>query len=124
MAVFLQIPEGDLDLVNGDFAFVEGADEIRQSILSRFRFFLGEWFLDRREGVPYYRDVFVKNPDRAVVRSVFAQVLVGTPGVLSVNRFEIQFDAKERTIRFDFEVYVDNGTIVVLPEDDTFIVRV
>lgn len=124
MAVFQLIPEGDLELVNGDFVFVDGVEELRQAILSRFRFFLGEWFLDLREGVPYYRDVLVKNPDVNLVRSVFRQVLASTPGVLSILRFDLRFDAEARTLSFDFAVQGADGPIAVSPDNDDFIVRV
>lgn len=123
MAVVHLIPEGDLELVNGDFRMASGSEMVRQTILSRFRYFLGEWFLDLREGVPYYRDVLVKNPDIEVVRSVFRRVLVSTPGVLSVLRFDLSFDFEERTLTFDFEVASTYGPIAVSPDDDAFIVR-
>lgn len=123
MAVIQEIPEGDLALENGNFVFIDGSKLVRQTILARFRFFLGEWFLDVREGVPYYRDVLVKSPDRSIVRSIFEQVLAGTPGVLAVLSFDLVFDAEARTIRFAFEVQSTDGVITVDPNDDEFIVR-
>lgn len=124
MAVTQVIPEGDLELENGDFVWIEGSELVRQTILARFRFFLGEWFLDTREGVPYFRDILVKSPDRDIIRSVFSQVLVDTPGVLSVLSFDLFYDEQERTIRFAFEVQSTDDTIVVSPDDDAFVVRV
>lgn len=124
MAVIQVIPEGDIALGDdGDFAFVDGSRHVLQTILARFRFFLGEWFLDTREGVPYYRDILIKNPDRSVVRSVFMQVLETTPGVLSVLSFDIVYDERERTIRFSFEVQSTDGVVTVTPGDDAFVVR-
>lgn len=124
MAVTAVIPEGDLDIENGGFVWIEGSELVRQSILARFRFFLGEWFLDTREGVPYFRDILVKSPDRDIVRSVFRQVLADTPGVLDILKFDLDFDTKERTIRFTFEVQSTDDVIVVNPDDDAFVVRV
>lgn len=124
MAVIVVIPEGDLALVNGNFVQVDGSRMVRQTLIARFRMFLGEFFLDTREGVPYYRDILVKNPDREVVRSVFRQVLEGTPGVLEILSFEIIYDEQERTIRFSFEVQSTDGVIAVSPDDDAFVVRI
>ena len=123
MAVIHLIPEGDLALEGGNFVMAIGAEMIRQAIRSRFRFFLGEWFLDLREGVPYYRDVLVKNPDVLIVRSVFRRVLETTPGVLSILRFDLLYEAEIRTLRFDFEVQSTDGPITVSPDDDSFVVR-
>jgi hypothetical protein len=124
MAIIQVIPAGDLALVNGNFVQIDGSQMTRQSLIARFRMFLGEWFLDQREGVPYYRDILVKNPDREVVRSVFRQVLAGTPGVLEILSFEVVFDERERTIRFSFEVQSTDGVISVSPDDDAFVVRI
>jgi len=123
MAVIQVIPEGDLALENGNFVMLDGADFVRQTIQARFRFFLGEWFLDTREGVPYYRDILIKSPDPSVVRSIFSQVLSDTPGVLAVPRFELIFDAKARTISFSFVAQTTDDVIVVNHDDDAFIVR-
>ncbi len=124
MAVFQLIPEGDLELdAGGDFVFIDGSELVRQNIAARFRFFLGEWFLDTREGVPYYRDILVKSPDPAVVRSIFSQVLADTPGVLAILSFDLVFDARERTVRFSFEVQATDDVISVDPNDDEFVLR-
>jgi hypothetical protein len=123
MAVFQLIPAGDLALSGGDFVWQEGIEHTRQVIAARFRFFLGEWFLDLREGVPYYRDVLVKNPDREVVRSVFRNVLKTTPRVLEITRFDLRLDTTTRTLSFDFACQTEDGPIAVSPTDDAFIVR-
>lgn len=123
MAVFQLIPENDLLLENGDFVMVDGSRLVRQTIASRFRFYLGEWFLDVREGVPYYRDILVKNPDLDVVRSTFRQVLTTTPGVLDVLSFSLTFDPHDRVLHFAFEVQSTDGPIEVVAEDEDFIIR-
>lgn len=105
------IPAGDLALVEGDFREVEGSLEVRQNIETRYRFFLGEWFLDQREGVPWYRDVFGKNIDRELARSVLLQVLEQTPGVLAVDTFELTFDEQNRKIDLSFVAQTSDGPV-------------
>lgn len=127
MAVLRIIPAGDLAIVNGDLFVLGKTPEtrvqyIRQKIAARFKFFLAEWFLDEREGVPYYREVFVKNPNIPLIRSLFLKVLRETPGVLSVPTFSVRFDPAARTLTFDFQAIVDGGELVVSPEDDDFII--
>src|SRR5688572_17356184 len=111
MAVFQIIPAGDLALVNGSYVVASGPEYIRQSIAARFKFFLGEWFRDQREGVPYYRDVFKKNPDLDVVRAIFRRILEETPGVIEVTRFDIVFNHAERSLAFNFEARVTDGVV-------------
>ena len=118
------IPAGDLVIENGHFVIARGVQYTRQQIAIRFKFFLGEWFLDQREGIPYYRDVFVWNPNLDVIRSLFRRVLVRTPGVVAVPKFEIQYDSGTRTLRFNFEALCTEGRIVVTPENRAFILDV
>jgi hypothetical protein len=121
MAILQLIPAGDLALVDGSYVVASGPEYIRQSIAARFKFFLGEWFRDLREGVPYYRDVFKKNPDRDVVRAIFRRIVAETPGVLEITRFDIAFNTADRFLAFNFEARVTDGVVTVSTDDDEFI---
>jgi hypothetical protein len=90
-----------------------GVAAILQRIRVRFRFFLGEWFLDQSLGVPYYRDVLVKNPDQLVISTIFRRILLTTPGVKSVPRFVANLDRETRTLSVDFVAVLDNGSKIV-----------
>lgn len=127
MAVIRIIPAGDLALENGTLVLLGKTDKtrvqyIRQKIAARFKFFLGEWFLDKREGIPYYRDVFVKNPNRPLIRSLFLRVLKTTPGVLSVATFQLDYDPSKRELSAAFEAVVDGGELSVSAGDADFLV--
>ena len=125
MAIIRTVPVNDLALdENGAFIFIDGPQLIRQRIASRFKFFLGEWFLDIRQGVPYYRDVLIKNPNLAVVRSIFRNIIISTPGVLSLDSFTMDFNRSTYTLTYDFQATVTGGTVTVSPTDDDFIVEV
>jgi hypothetical protein len=118
------IPAGDLVIENGHFVIARGIRYVRQKLSARFRFFLGEWFLDQREGVPYYRDVFTWNPNLPVIRSLFRRLVLTTPGVLALPRFEIDFDRSTRVLRFNFQAICSDGDIIVAFEDRDFILDV
>lgn len=116
MAIFKTIPKGDLRLVGGNLVFLtDGVSYLAQKIAIRFRRFVGEWFLDRREGIPFYRYVLLKNPNLDVVRSLFRRVLLSTPGVVRVGKFELAWDPMSRRLSFDFEAFAQNG--VGIPVD-------
>lgn len=123
MAIFHIIPAGDLALTpSGDFAWVEGPAQIRQRLAARFKFWLGEYFLDTRQGIPYLRDVFVKSPDLDVIDSLFRRVIMTTPGVLALAKFELLYKPEERKLYFKFHALVEGGTVTVNFGDDDFIV--
>jgi hypothetical protein len=106
-----------LDPVTNDLAippaWITGPDAVIQRVQVRFRFFLGEWFLDQRLGVPYFRDVLIKNPDPLVVSTVFRKVLEMTPGVSSVDSLVANLDASSRTLMIDFKATLSDGSVIV-----------
>lgn len=109
------ITAGDLAISGRKFVVVEGIDYIRQKLLARFQFFLGEWFLDLREGVPYYRDVFVANPDKnmPVIRSLLKRIALSVPGVVSIRQFDVVFDSTTRSMIASMRLICNGGTLVV-----------
>lgn len=129
MTLFRVIPAGDLALevnpANGKRrpVLLRGPQYVRQKLQTRFKFFLAEWFRDLRQGIPYYRDVFVRNPDLDVIRSVFRDVILSVVEITSIARLDPVYDPAARTLAFDFEVVLTNGdTLIVQPNDAAFII--
>lgn len=104
---------------------VSGAEYVRQKIACRLKFFLGEWFLDLREGVPYYRDVFVQNPDLNLIRSIFRAVILSVQDVQGVTALTLAYDPRLRTLGVAFTALLATGeTLVVRQPDKAFIISV
>lgn len=123
MPIFRLIPAGDLELSStGDIVWSTGPDYIRQRLAARFQFFLGEYFLDTRQGIPYFRDVFVKFPNLELIRSIFRKVILTTPGVLQLDKFELDYNDSARQLTFTFSARVEGGTVTVNPGDQDFLV--
>jgi len=101
----------DIDTQNGTgLRIIDGVDAISQHILIRLRFFQGEYFLDQRLGIPYYQDILIKNPNLVVVRSIYREAILETPGVLDITRFDLNFDSANRSLRVDFTCTVTDST--------------
>jgi hypothetical protein len=100
--LLLDINSNDLDVTTGDLQLTSGAEGIAQHIRIRLRFFLAEWFLDTRLGIPYFQRILVKNPGTAVVRSILRDVIVSTPGVASMNNFVTDYVGATRTLSVAF----------------------
>lgn len=109
---------GDLDF---PIRLADGTEAVLQKIRARLRFFLGEWFLDRRLGVPYYTKILVKNPNLALVSSIFRRVIRGTPGVHSVKYVRVRLDNKARIAYVSFEARTSEGAQMRI-SDEPFIV--
>lgn len=74
--------------------------------------FLGEWFLDTRQGVPYFQTILVKNPNIGIVRSVLRSVLEQTEGIASIDQFDINYNPTKRTAGFTFRVTTDTNAVI------------
>lgn len=107
----IDINTGDLILEDGDINLNSGLEAIRQNLQARLSFFLGEWFLDVDSGVPYYQDVLKKNPDPVVLDGVFKDAILGTPGVLGLEEFDMQLDTSLRQLKLIFKARSTDGII-------------
>lgn len=94
---------GDLDFSNGRLQLVGGQDAIVQRLKIRLKTFKGEWYLDRRIGVPYRESILVKNSRRAVLTSIFRKVIRTTEGVKSIERLDLDFNNETRVLSGDFK---------------------
>ena len=101
---------GDLIIANGSPIWIDGKDAITQHLRSRLRAFAGEWFLDESVGVPWYRDVLVKNPQFSVVAAAIKKAILETPGVVALQSFKLDFVAT-RTLTLDFSVDTIDGVV-------------
>lgn len=75
----------------------------------RFQFFEGEWFLDKRLGIPYFRLILVKKPDLSVLRQIIRRIILSVELIANVDRLDFTFDAPERVLSFTFEATAGDG---------------
>ncbi|HCU24075.1 MAG TPA: hypothetical protein DF383_03580, partial [Deltaproteobacteria bacterium] len=84
MSSFQLDENGDLDISSNRLKLTTDIEAIRQHLLVKFRIFLGEWFLDTRVGLPYFEEIFVKNPNLAAVSELLKLEITDTPGVIEL----------------------------------------
>lgn len=121
MAVFRIIPVGDLALRNHSPYYIDGPDYTRQKLAARYKFFKGEWFMNRLEGLPYYEQVFVHSPDLDVIASLFKRVALGCPGIVSLSKYSMTLDRATRRGLFAFKAKCADGEFEVRPGDADFV---
>ena len=109
MDIKLQDVQRDLDISGGDLNLVDGPEAVAQHLRIRFHFFLGEWFLDQRLGVPYFQKVLKKNPGTNVVRAVLRRVITTTPGVLALISLNTEYEGAIRKLTTPFECRIEGA---------------
>lgn len=114
MAYDLALNRGthDLQLVNGDFLVIDHKERIAQQLRITLWEWLGEWFLDARDGVPYREYILVKNPNMKHIRQVLTENISKVEGVNRIEELNLNYDTKNRTLIVDFSIDTDDGQIV------------
>ncbi len=90
----------------------------------RLQFFLGEWFLDTRLGVPYFSVVFVKNPKIEVIRRMFRRIILSCPPITEVPKLDIFYLSSERKLIYEFVATAADGRTITGGSGQDFIVGV
>lgn len=106
---FLQTPDGDVDQ---RFIFTQDLQTyVAQALRGNLSFFLGESFLDQRQGMPYFQRILATKYDASLVNQVFRKGALTTPGVASVPSIVSAFDRRTRTLSLPtFRVTLTDGS--------------
>lgn len=109
--IALNIASNDLVIKNNDLILIDNAERVAQQVLITLRFWLGEWFLDTRQGVPYFEYVLVKNPNTNHIRQILAEKIQSVEGVNSIVSLDFDFRRITRELYVNFEIDTDYGLV-------------
>lgn len=105
---------------NGDYVFGQGSNNfiqntpetVGQAVITRLLLIQGEWFLDNTRGTPYNSQVLgmgkIQSYDYAI-----QQVIIGTPGVVSIASYSSGLDASTRKATINATINTLYGTTTV-----------
>lgn len=110
MDLMLDYQTHDIVIERYDLQLQYGVDLMRQRLKQSLLFFMGEWYLDITDGVPYYQEILKKGPDQITVESVLKQAIIETPEVTKLLSFDPQYTNAGRLYRLDFKVDTVYGT--------------
>lgn len=108
---------GDLDISGNTLHLVDGDDAIRQQLAIRYQFFKGEWQNDLRVGFPYFESVLVKNPDTNVIRGMYRQATVTTPGLDSIENLTLAINPATRVLSVSVRARKLNGAVLTFDRE-------
>ena len=90
--------ENDIFASDGAIKRVYEGAEVVQSVRTRLLHYLGEWYLDTLSGVDYFGSVFKRPADLSTIESTLKTTIIETPGLESLNSFEMDFDRTTRIL--------------------------
>ncbi len=111
MKDLLLTEDGDLYL-SAETGDVTITDSVVQSIIIHLKWFLGEWRMNPDYGMPYYEDVFVKNPNTTLIKSKVRKELLSIEEVSSVEGVEVSVNNATRRASITFSVTLKDGSDV------------
>lgn len=104
--------DSDGDLFVGDdgkLALVDGAEAVKQQLDIRLKLFKGEWFADLAVGMPYHESIFGKGRSLTVIQGIFRKAVLTCPGVASVGKLALDYDAVTRALSVNLLATTDTG---------------
>lgn len=109
--IAMDVNTNDIVLKNGDVLLIDNAERIAQQILISLRFWLGEWFLDTRQGVPYLAYILVKNPNEAHIKQVLTDAIKNVDGVDLVTNMDLSLNRIKRALTVEYTVKTSAGLL-------------
>jgi hypothetical protein len=105
---------GDLAVENNSLVLLtDTSDETRQRLTSKFKTYLGEWFLNNSIGIPYFEDILIKNPDLGRIRSIFREVIINDEQVQEfLSEVTLDLNTITRVLTVSFEVLLNNDEVL------------
>lgn len=105
--------DGDLLLDGNEIRLTSDvAEAAAQDVRHRLLFFRGEWFLDKRQGLPWFQNVYTKGASLTQLESLFRRAIQSSPYVTQVLDLTLTIDSKNRELSLDFDAErIDGGTV-------------
>lgn len=110
-------------VITDNLQMVRGIAAIAQDCLCALRAFAtfdettgeptGEWFLDfEGVGLPWFRDVLIKNPSFPRIRELVRRKILSRPGIKAITSMRLVFDRPLRDLTIEFVASTDLGELV------------
>ncbi len=85
------------DITTSGVQFTSEQKEIAQTVETRLRLYLGEYFRDINDGTPWLQQILGKGSSLSVKESLIKRRILQTEGVNSIFKFDTDFDLNNRT---------------------------
>jgi len=84
------------DVVTSGDQFISGVEEIAQTVKTRLRLFLGEYFRDVTDGTPWWESILGKDGTLSSKEAIIKSRILRTDGVVRLVSFSTDFDINTR----------------------------
>jgi hypothetical protein len=100
---------GDILIENKTAKLCTGVDYIVQRLRANLKLIYGEWFKDSIKGIKYFESILIKNPNMSVITSIFKSAITSSFGIVSLDKFEMDFNPSGRSLTIYADVTSTEG---------------
>lgn len=101
------------DIVTSGVQFTTGQDEIAQTIRTRLRLFLGEYFRNINEGTPWFQSILNKRGTLTNKDAIIKQRILQTEGVERIVEYNADYDIDTRVYNITSVVQTPFGNVPI-----------
>ncbi len=101
------------DIVTRGVMFITGQEEIEQTIRTRLRLFLGEYFRDVTDGTPWFESILGKGTSQSAREATLRNRIARSPGVIRLTSFSTDYDINTRKLTVSVSVLTNFGILAV-----------
>ncbi len=100
---------------NGDILVSDTADitpkySVRQDVKIRLQWFFEEWRFAPEYGLPYFDEVFIKNPNLDRIAQIIREEAAKVTDVTEVRDVRVTYDKTTRSAAISFTIITDYAT--------------
>ena len=102
---------GNGDVLLNEKGDIQFTDSVKQAIEIRLKWFSNEWKLGPDFGIPYYEEVFVKNPSTMLIEEKMRDAIMDVDEVEDIVSFNMSLDKTLRKLKVAYVVSVSESLI-------------
>lgn len=99
------------DILLNDAGDIQFTDSVQQAISIRLKWFAKEWRLGPDFGIPYYEEVFIKNPSKLLLEQRMQDEIMEVAEVEKITAFNLNLDSRTRVLYVKYTVKVGEKSI-------------
>jgi hypothetical protein len=103
----------DGDIATNGQQFTTGREEVAQTVKTRLRLFLGEYFRNITDGTPWFEQILGKGVNNNTREAALRNRIAQTPGVIRLTYFSADFDVDLRKYSVTAGVLTAEGVEMV-----------
>jgi len=97
---------------NGDYAlnsFIVDGKATVQAVNSKLKLFVGEWFLNVNDGIPYFQKILGKPRSLHEIERLIKRAILSVEGVEKLTKFDVRLDQNTRKLAIEFRAQTIYG---------------